>query len=128
MGLESLSEIARQINPQLWDKPESSDPNVRIVHPVYEDPSIGIIALDSVTIKRPGRPAYTYANKHLGTPYEAGAVLGLRTVFLNYSRNTMTIAFEDVDETTRFATWTILIPEDEKSKIRFKPVHQNNYR
>jgi len=33
MGIENLSEIARQINPELWDKPESEgSDSIKVVH------------------------------------------------------------------------------------------------
>ncbi len=129
MNIEGISEVARQINPELWDKPESEEPNVRVVHTIYEDKGNSIIVgLNSVTIKIPGRDEYIYANKKPATPYQPGAVYRLRTVFLNRTHNTMTVAFEDVDEQLQFATWRTPFSQKERNKIFFKPVPRHSHR
>lgn len=129
--IESINEVARQINPELWDRPESEEPNVRVVHTIYEDKDKDnhiVVGLDSVTIKIPGREDYTYANKKPGTPYQPLAVYRLRTIFLNSTRNTMTIAFEDVNEQLQFATWRTPFSQKERNLILFKPVAAQTYR
>ncbi|MDP3974108.1 MAG: hypothetical protein Q8P92_04755 [Candidatus Daviesbacteria bacterium] len=130
MGIENLSEIARQINPELWDKPESEgSDSIKVVHNFYLDTDgEQIVGLDKIDVKASWGDHFIYANKKPNTKYTSEGVYRLKVVFLNHKRNTMTITYEDLNEDLQFATWNTPLAEGEHSRILFKPIPQTNYR
>lgn len=130
MGAESLSEIARQINPQLWDKPErsGSDPiQTRTTYRGYLiDGLDDYFQLIGAKITRVGqKEPYAYVSKPENTPYEKDAIYKVRGVAFNENRGTATIIYEDVDEQIQFATWRV-DPSINKIGIMFVPIQGIN--
>lgn len=126
MGAESLSEIARQINPQLWDKPVRSGSDSIQTRNMYRRYAIDghleepfKLIGTRITKVKSGR-TYTYESKPENTPYRKGAVYKVRGIAFNEDRNTLTVIYEDVDEQIQFATWRV-DPSINKINAIFKP-------
>ncbi len=120
MGLESVSEIAKQINPELWDRPTvvGSD-NIKTIPRLQYDPDTDShFWLRAITITR-GENCISYEDKPPKTPYQSEAMLRLRGVFINKEQSTMAILYEDVDEKIHFIAWAT--NQVYRTKLTFKP-------